>query len=48
MLLLVDNTFGHSNTFERNDSYFVFFLPNVTFWKQQMDMGIIVAWKKAK
>lgn len=46
VLLLLDNAPGHSTEFERNGIRVAFFPPNVTSWKQPMDMGIIAALKK--
>ena len=46
VLLLLDNAPGHSSEFVRNNVTVKFFPPNVTSWKQPMDMGIIAAMKK--
>lgn len=46
VLLILDNAPGHSTAFGRNGIQVVFFPPNVTSWKQPMDMGIIAAIKK--
>lgn len=46
VLLILDNAPGHASAFERNGIRVVFFPPNVTSWKQPMDMGIIAAVKK--
>lgn len=45
-LLIFDNVLGHDTAFETNRIQVVFFPPNVTSWKQPMDMGIITAMKK--
>ena len=46
VLLLLDNATGHGKEFTRNNVTVKFFPPNVTSWKQPMDMGIIAALKK--
>ena len=46
VLLILDNAPGHASAFERNGIRVAFFPPNVTSWKQPMDMGIIAALKK--
>ena len=46
VLLLLDNAPGHGSEFVRNNVTVKFFPPNVTSWKQPMDMGIIAALKK--
>lgn len=46
VLLILYNTPGHSTTFERNGIHVAFFPPNVTSWKQPMDMDIIATLKK--
>lgn len=46
VLLLLDNAPGHDEEFVRNNVTVKFFPPNVTSWKQPMDMGIIAALKK--
>ena len=46
VLLLLDNAPGHSSEFVRNNVTVKVFPPNVTCWKQHMDMGIITALKK--
>lgn len=46
VLLLLDNAPGHCREFVRNNVTVKFFPPNVTSWKQPMDMGIIAALKK--
>ena len=45
VLLILDNAPGHSSAFERNGIRVVLFPPNVTSWRQPMDMGIIAALK---
>ena len=45
-LLILDNAPGHRAEFEVDGIRVVFFPPNVTSWKQSMDMGIITALKK--
>jgi hypothetical protein len=46
VLLLMDNAPGHDEEFVRNNVTVKFLPPNVTSWKQPMDMGIIAALKK--
>ena len=46
ILLLLDNAPGHVLPFEWDGIRVAFFPPNVTSWKQPMDMGIIAALKK--
>ena len=46
VLLFLDNAPGHSSEFVRNNFTVKFFQPNVTSWKQTMDMGIIAALRK--
>mmetsp|Transcript_813 Transcript_813/g.1272 ORF Transcript_813/g.1272 Transcript_813/m.1272 type:complete len:102 (+) Transcript_813:517-822(+) len=46
LLLLLDNSPGHSSEFVQNNITVKFFPPNVTCWKQPMDMGIMTALKK--
>lgn len=46
VLLILNNTPCHSKLFEQNKINVVFFSPNVTSWKQTMDMSIIAAMKK--
>ena len=46
VLLLLDNAPGHTKEFIRANITVKFFPPNVTAWKQPMDMGIIAALKK--
>ena len=46
VLLLLDNAPGHTKEFTRANITVKFFPPNVTAWKQPIDMGIIAALKK--
>lgn len=46
VLLLLGNIPDHAIAFERNGICVNFFLSNVNFWKQQMNMTIIVYWYK--
>ena len=46
VLLLLDNAPGHQNEFVRENVRVKFFPPNMTSWRQPMDMGIIAAVKK--
>ena len=46
VLFLLDNAPGHVNEFIKGSISVRFFPPNVTSWKQPMDMGIIAALKK--
>jgi hypothetical protein len=46
VLLLLDNAPGHGQEFTRENVAVKFLPPNVTAWKQPMDMGIIAALKK--
>jgi hypothetical protein len=42
----LDGATGHSTPSEKDRISVVFFQPNITSWKQPMDMGIIKAAKK--
>lgn len=46
VILILDNAPGHFQPFEKDGIRVAFFPPNVTSWKQPMDMGIIAALKK--
>lgn len=46
IFLLLNNTLRYNKAFNKNGIKVIYFLPNMTLWKQLIDIEIIVALKK--